>query len=117
MKKIILDGEEIDVPEGEEEDAFYEWAARNEVNEPLSELHHYDNIGAFRAGIERDPESKHFPDTYKLPGHPTFSVESKYYKPGMKSGRWEGETYIPIEEDETYKKIRTHHTQQKQRPR
>ena len=43
-----------------------------------------------------DPENNHLPDTYKLPRHPTFSIESKYYKPGMKAGYWSGNNYIQI---------------------
>lgn len=43
-----------------------------------------------------NPDENHLPDTYKLPTHPTFSIESLYYKPGMKAGYWEGEKYIPI---------------------
>ncbi|MFK5173364.1 hypothetical protein ACI3QN_12695, partial [Propionibacterium freudenreichii] len=35
-------------------------------------------------------------DKYKLPNHPTFSVESKYYKEGMPAGKWDGDDYIPI---------------------
>jgi hypothetical protein len=46
----------------------------------------------------KDPDKNHLPDTYKKPGHPSFSIESKYYKPGMKSGYWIGEKYIPLEE-------------------
>jgi len=45
---------------------------------------------------QQNPEINHLPDTYKLPTHPTFSNESKYYKEGMPAGKWEGENYIPI---------------------
>lgn len=51
-------------------------------------------------GWRDNPNQNHLPDTYKLPGHPTFSVESKYYKPGMKAGYWEGEKYVPIKKGE-----------------
>ena len=44
----------------------------------------------------KDPEKNHLPDTYKLPNHPTFSNESKYYRQGMKAGRWEGDNFVPI---------------------
>ena len=37
----------------------------------------------------------HWSDKYKLPGHPTFSVESKYYEPGMLAGHWENDNYVP----------------------
>ena len=209
---------EVPVPDPEEMDSFLAWAKMNGVNEPLSPLHHYDNVSAFRAGVNRskfdpmsmvrspvdeelkwfktrpkvagraDPDSGmvvlnpysklskkeqegviqneiarlamwqnnivpdfdltpeqnvafrdygddlaqretivgriisgdpsalnatpeqikwanevkktlpqgHFPDTYKLPPHSTFSVESMYYQPHMKAGYWEGDKYVPI---------------------
>jgi len=44
----------------------------------------------------KDPNKNHLPDTYKLPNHPTFSNESKYYKEGMPAVRWENDKAIPI---------------------
>lgn len=44
----------------------------------------------------KEPNKNHLPDTYKLPNHPTFSNESKYYKEGMPAGKWEGNNYVPI---------------------
>ena len=55
----------------------------------------YDLYGAFRAGVV--PTNQHFPDTFKLPNHPTFSIESVYWRPGMPAGRWEGEKFIPMD--------------------
>ncbi len=55
--------------------------------------HYYDYRGAWMAG-ETPNEVGHWTDRFKLPGHPTFSVESIYYKPGMKAGRWEGDKFI-----------------------
>jgi len=46
-----------------------------------------------------DPDA-HMTDKFKLPNHPLFSVESKYYKEGMKSGYWKGDEYVPIKEGE-----------------
>lgn len=40
-------------------------------------------------------DGMHWSDKYKLPGHPTFSVESKYYEPGMSAGHWENDNYVP----------------------
>lgn len=40
-------------------------------------------------------DGMHWSDKYKLPGHPTFSVESKYYEPGMLAGHWENDNYVP----------------------
>jgi hypothetical protein len=44
-----------------------------------------------------NPKKNHLPDTYKLPNHPTFSVESKYYKQGMKAGYWDKDTFIKLD--------------------
>jgi len=41
-------------------------------------------------------EGEHMTDKFKKPNHPTFSNESKYYREGMKAGKWEGDKYIPI---------------------
>lgn len=42
----------------------------------------------------------HFPDTFKMPGHPTMSLESRNWAPGVKAGKWgggvEGEVYKPL---------------------
>lgn len=46
----------------------------------------------------KDPTNNHLPDRYKLPTHPTFSNESKYYKNPMETpaGVWKENTYIPV---------------------
>jgi len=56
----------------------------------------YDLRGAFKSGLTPNPDTGHWPDTFKKPNHPTFSVESQYAKdrPDL-AGRWEGEKYIP----------------------
>lgn len=51
----------------------------------------YDMAAAKAAGVKPDPRG-HYPDTYKLPNHATFSDESIYSKPG--SGPVGG-TWIP----------------------
>ena len=49
----------------------------------------YDYAAAQAAGVKPD-ERGHWPDTYKLPGHITFSDESKYNGVnGNQGGRWE----------------------------
>jgi hypothetical protein len=93
---LILDGVEIPRPTEKEQKAFEEWLTNNNVREPFHPEQHYDYVSAFRNGIGRDGKSEHFPDTYKLPQHPTFSIESQYYRPGMKAGYWTGEKYTPI---------------------
>lgn len=76
---LLRDGVRIPLPSQTERAAFAEWAKRNGVNDPFHPDHHYDNVSAFRAGIDRAPgQEGHFPDTYKLPGHKTFSNESQY---------------------------------------
>jgi cell wall-associated NlpC family hydrolase len=56
----------------------------------------YDLRGAFKAGIKPDPESGHWPDTYKKPNHPTFSNQSKYAQDyADKAGHWDGDRYVP----------------------
>lgn len=54
----------------------------------------YDLVAAWQKGLV--PTNGHFPDTFKFPNHPTFSVESRFYQPGLPAGRWEGETFIPM---------------------
>lgn len=47
----------------------------------------YDYDGARAAGVKQGPNG-HWPDTYKLPNHITFSSDSKYSKPGQEGGTW-----------------------------
>lgn len=48
----------------------------------------YDLRGAWKAGVNNGDDPRgHFPDTYKKPNHPTFSVESQY-SDGKTAGRW-----------------------------
>lgn len=76
---LLRDGVRIPLPEPSERTAFAQWLQRNNVNEPFHPNQHYDNVSAFRAGVNRAPGKEgHFPDTYKLPGHKTFSNESQY---------------------------------------
>jgi len=92
----MMDGIPISIPTVDEQPAWDKWLMKNKINEPYHPAQHYDYVSAFRNGINRDKENGHFPDTYKLPNHPTFSVESMYYQPNMKAGYWRGEKYIPI---------------------
>jgi hypothetical protein len=97
---MMRDGVEIPVPTPSEEPAFNAWLSVNGDREPFHPDQHYDYVGTFRAGLSRGSskpgEKGHYPDTYKLPGHPTFSIESQYYKPGMKAGYWVNDKYVPI---------------------
>jgi hypothetical protein len=92
-----------------EEASFRDWADQNNINDPFHPKQYYDLVSAWRSGLNRGAELSqgeqgHFPDTYKLPGHPTFSMESQFYQPGMKAGFWdmrqrggEDETYTPLD--------------------
>ena len=37
---------------------------------------------------DKNPGKAHFPDTYKLPSHPTFSTDSKYSNSATEGGQW-----------------------------
>ena len=47
----------------------------------------YDYEG-FKASGKAQAANGHYPDTFKLPNHMTFSTESKYSKPGQEGGKW-----------------------------
>jgi hypothetical protein len=77
----------------EMEKNFQGWYAERAKNmglnpNPDDPRHFYDTRGAWLKGHRSTTE--HLPDTYKLPGHPSFSDQSIYYRPGMKAGRSEG---------------------------
>ena len=75
------------------EAAFQQWKAAYAPNDSGQD---YDYRGAFAAGVQPDPQTGHWPDTFKKPGNPTFSNESQYapMAPAL-AGHWEGDTYIP----------------------
>ena len=68
---------------------WYAERAKNMGLNPNSDdpRHFYDTRGAWLKGHRSTTE--HLPDTYKLPGHPSFSDQSIYYRPGMKAGSGE----------------------------
>ena len=85
---------EFDTPlSPQEENDFQQWKQKYA---PQDSGEDYDLRGAFKEGLTPDPVSGHWPDTYKKPNHPTFSVESKYAKdrPDL-AGSWQGNTYVP----------------------
>lgn len=69
------------------EQEFQKWAMQNKV--PQS--NDYDMRGFYQAMQNYDPramssmnpndQQMHFPDAWKMPNHPTFSTESKFYNP------------------------------------
>lgn len=97
-KTITRDGVQIPLPSTLEEKVFNDWLKRNNAREPFHPDQHYDYVGAFRAGEARAPgEQGHFKDTFKLPGHETFSNESKYAvgPNAAKAGYWREDEYVP----------------------
>lgn len=78
----------------EEEVSFKNWKA---TYAPKDSGADYDLRGAFKAGVTPDPETGHWPDTFKKPNHPTFSDQSKYATGAnaAKAGTWRGEKFVP----------------------
>lgn len=70
----------------EEEVAFQQWKAKFA---PQDSGEDYDLRGAFKANLQSDAQTGHWPDTFKKPNHPTFSVESQYAGSGN-PGTWTG---------------------------
>lgn len=77
----------------QEERMFQVWKAQYAPRDSGAD---YDLRGAFKSGLKPSPENGHWPDTYKKPNHPTFSVESVYAKDvPWKAGAWDDDTYVP----------------------
>lgn len=76
----------------EEEQQFQQWKAQYA---PQDSGQDYDLRGAFKAGLQPDPQTGHWPDTFKKPNHPTFSTQSMYasQRPEL-AGTWQGDQYI-----------------------
>ncbi len=64
---------------------FDAWKAQYAPNDTGKD---YDLMGAFSAGIKPDGDRGHFPDTFKLPNHPTFSDQSQYSTKDAPGGKW-----------------------------
>jgi hypothetical protein len=76
----------------QEESKFREWKAKYAPHDSGDD---YDLRGAFKAGLEPDPKTGHWPDTFKKPNHTTFSDQSQYAKiMPERAGRWDGDTYV-----------------------
>ncbi len=77
----------------DDETQFQAWKARYA---PRDSGEDYDLRGAYKAGLTPDPQTGHWPDTFKKPNHPTFSDQSQYAPLAPeKAGSWQGDTYIP----------------------
>ncbi len=88
-------GQSFDTPlSPADEQRFQAWKARYAPNDSGAD---YDLRGAFKAGLTPDPQTGHWPDTFKKPNHPTFSNQSQYATGAnaARAGSWQGETYIP----------------------
>ncbi len=72
-----------------EESQFQTWKSKYAPNDSGFD---YDLRGAFKANLTPDPETGHWPDTYKKPNHPTFSNESQYAtgENAKLAGHWAG---------------------------
>lgn len=95
----------------EEENQFMAWAGEMRLAgkiHPQDDFSDYDMRGYWKetGGKGTADKDSHFPDTYKRPNHPTFSVESKYaqgkYKAkyGSMAGSWDGDNFLPPVSDE-----------------
>jgi hypothetical protein len=76
---------------------FQKWIKDNNIkdlNEPDS---YYDYRGFWKQNPDfKHSLGQHFPDTFKQPGHPTFSNESQYANTQNTGGRWaDNDVYIP----------------------
>ena len=91
----------------EEEEEFQKWYATYATinglsKDPDKKEHYYDYRGYWKN--ESRPAvlwGEHLPDTYKRPGHSTFSIESKYSSNIARGGRWE-EHNIPERDSDKF---------------
>ena len=76
-----------------EEVMFQDWAKRNNVRLDPGWNEDYDMRGLWKANPGAVPDARgHWPDTYKLPNHPTFSDQSQYATPD--APHWYGQRLI-----------------------
>lgn len=81
---------------GANDQGYQNW--KKSLPQNLQSEFDYDLRGLYNSNPNATPsQDLHFPDTFKLPNHPTFSNESQYYngtQPGL-GGYWNEDTYIP----------------------
>lgn len=107
--RSLLSGHEITALTPEENTRFLHWIDVNGITDLDHPDSHYDYRGYWKAtggapvepgmfishGDGRQlPRRAHFTDRFKQHGHPTFSQESQYAKPG-EGGMWVGDTLVP----------------------
>lgn len=95
---------------GDEEKQFRDWYDRysrsHDLNpNPDKKEHYYDYRGYWKnRTIEQANDEwkldSHLPDTYKLPGHPTFSTQSRYSTRKTPGGTWRKVGLGPIYDEE-----------------
>lgn len=80
-----------------EDTLFQQWVAKNKIQDLDHPDSHYDYRGFWKTHPDfSHAPGEHFPDTFKQPGHPTFSNESQYATPQNFGGRWaDNDQYIP----------------------
>ena len=77
----------------EEESQFQAWAKKNKVRLDPGWNEDYDMRGLWKSNPNITPDERgHWPDTYKLPNHSTFSNQSIYATPD--APRWYGRYLI-----------------------
>ena len=75
----------------QEEVLFKKWLTASGITDADHPQSRYDYRGLFKELAGRpvpQSEGRHFPDTYKQHGHPTFSVESRYSRGLRDGGQW-----------------------------
>jgi hypothetical protein len=92
-------GDDYNTDLGDDEPKFQEWKSQHAPRDSGAD---YDLRGAYKSGLTPDPQSGHWPDTFKKPNHPTFSNQSQYATGAnaAKAGHWEGpegpdQTFVP----------------------
>lgn len=80
-----------------EEMAYQKWKASLPQN--LQYEGDYDLRGFYKQnpGFSVSDPTQHMTDEFKLPNHPTFSNESRYYTPATArmGGHWQGDVFVP----------------------
>lgn len=79
-----------------EEQQFQAWVQANNITDVDAEDSFYDYRGFWKKypNFRHNP-GEHYTDEFKLPGHISFSNESRYATPQNYGGRWDEDTYLP----------------------
>lgn len=95
---------------GDEEKNFRDWydtyaRAHNLDLNPDAKEHYYDYRAYYKNRTKEQANEEwkldsHLPDTYKMPGHPTFSTESIYSTRKTPGGRWKKVGLGPVYDEQ-----------------